>query len=119
MLLSHNIIPHFHHNEMSQQAHEEDHKNADNLWDWLKLAFHNDLGDGHLEAFSESDPLSLDTLIDWTPTPNSPFVPALSLTFPPKEGTNSSPSLIAYWYPPIIAPLTKTTPFRGPPTNLV
>lgn len=51
LLLLHTFIPHQHHSELDEIEHYEQHKQADNLYDLLQLAFHIDLGSDHLEAF--------------------------------------------------------------------
>lgn len=54
-LILHNVTPHLHHDEMRETRHNEEHQTADNLFDWLSLTFHNDMGEGHLECFSQVD----------------------------------------------------------------
>ncbi len=54
-LFLHNVTPHLHHSEMSERQHSQEHQMADNLFDWLSLTFHNDMGEGHLECFSQGD----------------------------------------------------------------
>ena len=53
VLLLHNVIPHLHHEEMNNLCHEEKHDEADTLLDWLLLSFHENLGQDHLECYSE------------------------------------------------------------------
>ncbi|MEZ4885867.1 MAG: hypothetical protein R3E32_14130 [Chitinophagales bacterium] len=54
-LFLHNVTPHLHHSEMSETKHNQEHQAANNLFDWLSLTFHNDMGKGHLECFSQGD----------------------------------------------------------------
>ena len=60
VLLLHNITPHFHHGEISETQHDEEHQDAESLLDWLALTFHSDLGEGHMECFSQVNHLDSD-----------------------------------------------------------
>ena len=60
ILVLHNMTPHAHHDEMSSEVHEIEHREADSLLDWFKLAFHSDMGEGHLENFISADSQLLD-----------------------------------------------------------
>ncbi len=42
-IILHTVIPHKHHEEMTINEHITLHKNANNLFDYLSLAFHTDL----------------------------------------------------------------------------
>jgi len=61
------MTPHFHHNEMSEEQHHEEHEESDNLLDWLSLSFHNDAGAGHLECYSDLDYPDFDVNYCWLP----------------------------------------------------
>jgi hypothetical protein len=57
LLLSHQLMPHQHHSELSAGVHAEQHMNADTLFDWLELLFHEDFGnERHLADFTVSIP---------------------------------------------------------------
>ena len=58
-LLLHNITPHMHHAEMTEEEHLLHHEEASSLLDWLMLSFHDDLGGGHLECFSNLEKIQL------------------------------------------------------------
>lgn len=51
MLLLHTMLPHEHHTELNEAAHIVEHQTATGLLDFIKLAFHLDQGEGHLEKF--------------------------------------------------------------------
>lgn len=53
ILLFHNVIPHLHHEEINMLCHEEEHREADTVLDWFLLSFHENLGQDHLECYSE------------------------------------------------------------------
>lgn len=40
---------------MSEEQHVLEHKGAEGLLDWFRLAFHSDIGEGHLEHFVFAD----------------------------------------------------------------
>lgn len=65
VILMHNITPHLHHGELSDQEHIRAHCEADDLFDWVSLGFHNDLGGGHLECFSEIENVELNPHLDF------------------------------------------------------
>lgn len=51
ILLMHSILPHEHHSELDVNQHVEEHETATSLLDFIKLAFHVDLGQDHLESY--------------------------------------------------------------------
>ncbi len=51
ILLMHSILPHEHHSELDENQHIEAHETANSLIDYIKLAFHIDLGQDHLESY--------------------------------------------------------------------
>ena len=55
LLLLHSLIPHEHHSELDEIAHIEQHQEADDLFDFLKLVFHLDFGGEHLENFKTAN----------------------------------------------------------------
>lgn len=55
ILLLHNLTPHLHHGEVSNDEHEKNHVEAMSFLDWVKLPFHEDIGEGHLENFISAD----------------------------------------------------------------
>ena len=59
IIFLHSVVPHVHHDQISDAQHEEEHLSADSWKDYIKLIFHTDLGDGHLEHFNSADGLDL------------------------------------------------------------
>lgn len=59
LLLMHNLTPHIHHSEMTEDQHMIHHEEASTLYDWLMLSFHDDLGSGHLECFYHLEIIAL------------------------------------------------------------
>ncbi|MBR9920768.1 MAG: hypothetical protein GYB31_08005 [Bacteroidetes bacterium] len=112
LLVLHNITPHFHHGELSEAMHEEDHKDADTLLDWIRLGFHNDLGEGHLEWFTQTD-ADLDGASDifafFGLVPDPDF--CLSAKAPRAQ------NLIDFYYQPLYPPESPDSgiSLRGPP----
>jgi len=50
-MFMHSILPHEHHDELSSTNHDFLHESADSFLDYVKLIFHHDMGEGHLEHF--------------------------------------------------------------------
>ena len=59
IIVLHALIPHIHHDQVSDAQHEEEHITADSWADYVKLMFHIDLGDGHLDHFDSADGYNL------------------------------------------------------------
>lgn len=59
------MLPHQHHDELTSDEHEVQHKEADSLLDYIKLVFHEDMGEGHLEHVIVGQFLSLDIDSDY------------------------------------------------------
>lgn len=76
-LLLHNLTPHVHHTEMSEEHHISQHEEARTLYDWLMLSFHDDLGGGHLECFAHLEKIQLNPVWNFViPSdlfPSNPF----------------------------------------------
>lgn len=53
----HNVLPHSHYSDLSEEEYNEVHTAAENILDYLDLLFHNDMGEGHLEYFESSQDL--------------------------------------------------------------
>jgi hypothetical protein len=51
LLMFHTFVPHQHHIELNAKEHIVQHKSADSLFDFIKLALHLDQGEGHLEDY--------------------------------------------------------------------
>lgn len=64
VLLLHNLTPHMHHSELSDEEHSLQHEEASSWFDWLMLGFHDDLGGGHLECFSHLEKIQLSPKVD-------------------------------------------------------
>lgn len=54
ILMLHSFLPHQHHNETADDRHFIEHDNADSILDYLKLAFHANLGENHLEEYEKA-----------------------------------------------------------------
>lgn len=66
ILMLHSLLPHDHHDELDDLQHYEQRASAESLVDYIKLAFHIDLGEDHLEDFQGSKQL------DFSITPIDP-----------------------------------------------
>ncbi|WP_236980779.1 hypothetical protein [Membranihabitans maritimus] len=65
IILVHNITPHLHHDEISEEQHLKAHYEANNVLDWILLSFHNNLENGHLECYSEIENINLSPNLDF------------------------------------------------------
>lgn len=54
------MLPHAHHDELSDDDHELVHQSADSILDYIKLIFHTDMGEGHLENFESGQGFDFD-----------------------------------------------------------
>jgi len=65
ILLFHSFLPHDHHYELDDDQHFEAHQTAATLLDFIKLAFHVDLGQDHLESYNvaQQEQIALDLMI--------------------------------------------------------
>jgi hypothetical protein len=65
ILLLHTFLPHEHHDELKQNQNIEAHANANSLLDYIKLAFHVDLGEDHLEGYkiTQHEQLNFDLIL--------------------------------------------------------
>lgn len=59
----HTVLPHEHHSELDEVEHVEQHETATGFLDFIKLAFHMDQGEGHLEKYQPSGASFLFTAI--------------------------------------------------------
>jgi hypothetical protein len=48
-LVTHELVPHRHHEELSESEHQKEHQSANNLVDFFSLVFHQNLGSHHLQ----------------------------------------------------------------------
>lgn len=48
-LVTHELVPHRHHEELSDTEHQKEHQSANNLVDFFSLVFHQNLGSHHLQ----------------------------------------------------------------------
>jgi hypothetical protein len=60
----HSVLPHQHHSDLEQTEHSQTHRQADGLMDFIKLIFHQDMGEGHMENFEQGQ--SLDISLSFT-----------------------------------------------------
>jgi len=69
MLMLHTLLPHEHHEDSSGENHFVEFKDADSIIDYLRLAFHFNPGENHLEDFNKSQDNALDfnNAQDYTP----------------------------------------------------
>lgn len=107
ILLLHSLLPHEHHRDLDDEEHVVRHEMATSLVDFIKLAFHLDQGEDHLENFkvTEQFQLSLDQYVlaqaYFTFAPK--LIESQHIIFPTFQATNYSRYLSL--------PLR----FRGPP----
>lgn len=48
ILSVHQVVPHHHHDEVSDEEHISEHTSAHSFWEYLQLAFHQELGNDDL-----------------------------------------------------------------------
>lgn len=48
-LVTHELVPHRHHEELTENEHQKEHRNAQNVMDFFSLVFHQNLGGHHLQ----------------------------------------------------------------------
>jgi hypothetical protein len=48
-LVTHELVPHRHHEELTENEHQREHQEAQNVIDFLSLVFHQNLGGHHLQ----------------------------------------------------------------------
>lgn len=51
LLLLHSLVAHKHHSELDEATHVVQHEEADDLYDYLQLIFHIDMGGDHLKDY--------------------------------------------------------------------
>ena len=114
MLILHSLVPHHHHDELSDEEHEIEHDSAETLLDYLELLFHVDAGDGHLEHFQSGEGFNLD--FNFTIDGPSVFIEnAINLgSFDPVA--DNTPIPICYYKKVPIPPNILFKPLRGPPS---
>ncbi len=62
-LLLHTLLPHTHHDQFTNnEEHVTAHSSAQNFLDYLKLAFHTNLGVNHLEEYQKAFDVDLSPL---------------------------------------------------------
>jgi len=57
----HNITPHLHFSELCNEKDCDEHQAPESFLDLLALSLHFDLGEGHLEYFSQGNKTDIDT----------------------------------------------------------
>ena len=55
-LVTHELIPHRHHEELSAKEHEKEHQEAQDVIDFFSLVFHQNLGNHHLQEVIVAQP---------------------------------------------------------------
>jgi len=111
----HSVLPHQHHDDLNDSEHKEAHAEADDLIDYLKLVFHTDLGDGHMENFDQGKgyDLDLDTSFD-----SNPDIAAVACVQPFLNNISNSihfQNTIPHDVPILRQYFLSNTNFRGPP----
>lgn len=48
ILSVHQVVPHHHHDEVTEEEHISEHASAHTFWEYLQLAFHQELGNDDL-----------------------------------------------------------------------
>lgn len=62
-----------HHSSFIGDEHKIEHETADNLLDYLRLVFHSDIGEGHLENFESAQGIDFNFLKSISIDPIFPF----------------------------------------------
>ncbi|WP_421765563.1 hypothetical protein [Ekhidna sp.] len=58
-LMLHTFMPHHHSDQISEEQHFIEHSEADSLIDFIRLAFHLNPGENHLEEFEQNTGVTL------------------------------------------------------------
>jgi len=112
----HGLLPHEHHSNLSDTAeHREEHGEADDFIDYLKLIFHTDLGIEHLESYNQVKGHDLAFDVSFEAVPDLPPLAKVNVFSITGNKDIHYPSLIAYHIPLLKQDFLTTTPFRGPP----
>lgn len=109
VLFLHNTLPHTHHTESDEMLHNAEHQEANSLLDYLRLAFHIDLGGDHLENFEHANELAVDA-------PPVHLLNSYTTTTLKNKAENKAPSfqpLSEWFFPP--QHFWEQIYFRGPP----
>jgi len=48
-LITHELVPHRHHEELTESEHQSEHQSANDIVDFFSLVFHQNLGNHHLQ----------------------------------------------------------------------
>lgn len=107
LLMFHTFVSHQHHYELNLKEHIVQHKSADSLFDYIKLALHLDQGEGHLEDYQVADQQLIMLAADFnvaTFSINQAVEEPLSLSFPTTKEALPQHYLIS------------NLRFRGPPS---
>lgn len=48
-LVTHELVPHRHHEELTESEHQKEHQSANDFVDFFSLVFHQNLGSHHLQ----------------------------------------------------------------------
>lgn len=107
ILMLHTVLPHEHHSELKATEHEVQHETAHSLLDFLKLAFHMDQGEGHLEDYKTSSTVyfHFDAVVSAVIVPS--FEPVLSYSLSTPQYTTQTKIPPRYF--------CSSLRFRGPP----
>ena len=103
----HTVLPHEHHSELKSTEHEVQLETAISLLDFIKLAFHMDQGEGHLEDYQASSTVhfNLDAVMSALVVPSFEPVLNYSLSTPRYTAQNEIPPRY----------FSSSLRFRGPP----
>jgi hypothetical protein len=115
-LILHNVTPHLHHGEISENRDAAQALSSNNFLDYLLLSFQHDHGEGHMEWFSESN--HIDQNAELSQFLKADFIHAFSLlNIKDLEYHEETPVwLISYNDIPV--PLILGNPLRAPPVKV-
>lgn len=63
-MVMHTLVPHQHHDDLSYEDNLIEHNSATSILDYLELAFHADLGEGHLEHLDSANGPELNQVLN-------------------------------------------------------
>lgn len=106
----HSVMAHQHHSELDYNEHIEAHESATSFLDFIKLAFHVDLGEDHLEDYEvvQQAELNFDLFV----------TTVLDISFDLENTTSGSQQLFVFQEKLHSQYLSRHLSLRGPPTSI-
>lgn len=78
VLSIHQVVPHHHHDEISEEEHVSEHASAHTFWEYLQLALHQELGNDDLTTSTPAVEKSNVTVAPFCIPPHFAFTPELT-----------------------------------------